>query len=227
MLREQRFTLPALAYRRLWLNEWTEGSGDALTEVSIKLAVTLGGPVTESQEGWCYVAGLDLGLSRDASAFVVVGKHVGHTEIIEETPVVLTSGLRALAEAGVIEWPDNSPIFIEHAGTGKLRVCSCEIWEPDASHKVNIEAVETAIVAASERYENLRVGCDPWQAAYLMERLRRRGVQVESVDFSASNLKSMCSATLGAFNEGRIELYDEPRLLADLRALRVEEPTTG
>ena len=37
----------------------------------------------------------------------------------------------------------------------------------------------------------------------------------------------MCSATLEAFSEGNIELYGNPILLSDLRALRVVEKSYG
>jgi phage terminase large subunit-like protein len=58
-LTEQRRLLPDLAYRRLWLNQWTTGSGDALSPEDIGRAITLPGPTAEAQEGWAYVAGLD------------------------------------------------------------------------------------------------------------------------------------------------------------------------
>ena len=38
LLEEQERLLPGIAYRRLWLNEWTTGGGDALTEEDIKAA---------------------------------------------------------------------------------------------------------------------------------------------------------------------------------------------
>src|SRR4029079_7334903 len=37
-LAEQRRMLPAIAYLRLWENQWSSGGGDALTEADIKAA---------------------------------------------------------------------------------------------------------------------------------------------------------------------------------------------
>jgi phage terminase large subunit-like protein len=226
-LAEQRRLLPAIAYRRLWGNEWTTGSGDALAPEDIARAVTLAGPAVERQDGWAYAAGLDLGLSRDASALVILGKHVGWTEIKEAAAPELSDHDRVLIEAGLREPPDMSPDFLDHPGTGRLRLVDVQVWRPAAGRKVDIEGIEAAIVKASERFEGLRVGADPWQAAYLVERLRKRGVSIEPVDFLANNLRSMCSATLEAFSEGSIELFDHGQLLADLRALRVEERNYG
>ncbi len=226
-LAEQRRLLPDIAYRRLWLNEWSSGSGDALSPEDVSRAVTLSGPAAERQDGWAYAAGLDLGLSRDASALVIVGKHTGYLEIREAAAVELTDNERVLIDAGLREPPDMTPDFVDHPGTGRLRLVDVKVWTPTAGRKVDIEAIEKAIIDAAERFEGLRVGADPWQAAYLVERLRKRGLQIEPVDFMANNLKSMCSAVLEAFSEGAIALYDHPRLLADLKALRVEERNYG
>lgn len=77
-LDEQRRLLPDIAFRRLWLNVWSSGSGDALCEDDITQAITLDGPTFDAELGYVYSAGLDLGLSRDASALAIVGKHVGY-----------------------------------------------------------------------------------------------------------------------------------------------------
>lgn len=75
-LAEQRRLLPPSAYRRLWLNEWTTGAGDALSPEDIAAAFRGGlEPMTGRESEWAFSAGLDLGVSRDWSAFVVVAKH--------------------------------------------------------------------------------------------------------------------------------------------------------
>ena len=58
-LEEQRRLLPDIAYERLWLNRWTKGVGDALSENDIHAALTLSGPLTCPEKGWVYFAGLD------------------------------------------------------------------------------------------------------------------------------------------------------------------------
>src|SRR5205823_2022703 len=79
-LAEQRRLLPTIAYERLWGNRWSSGQGDALAPDLIAQAVTLPGPIFAAEKGWQYVAGVDLGISRDASAICVLGKHAGHVE---------------------------------------------------------------------------------------------------------------------------------------------------
>ena len=73
-LAEQRRLLPPVAYDRLWLNKWTTGQGDAITEADILRAVTMAEqPTRASFVGATFVAGLDLGIKRDASAIAIGG----------------------------------------------------------------------------------------------------------------------------------------------------------
>lgn len=74
ILDEQRRLLPPTAFARLWLNEWASGGGDALSADDIEAAFKPNlEPIPTAKPGWVYVAGLDLGVSRDASALVVLG----------------------------------------------------------------------------------------------------------------------------------------------------------
>jgi len=226
-LAEQKRLLPSIAYRRLWLNEWTSGSGDALSPEDIDRAIVLKGPARRPKAGWAFFGGLDLGLSRDKAALVVIGRHVGWTEELPKSERELSTAQKALIEAGILDEPEaEEPETIYHEATGRIRLAQVCVWSPPSKDRVEIEAVEETIAELHERFQ-FQVGADPWQAAYLIERLRKRGVPIEPVDFVANNLKSMCTATLEAFTEGRIALYNDPQLIADLKGLRVVEKSYG
>ncbi len=223
-LADQAKYLPKIAYQRLWLNQWSLGSGDALSEDDIQASITQPGPLPGPEPGWVYFAGVDLGLSRDASALAVVGLHVGHAEeIAREEPEIRAP---AAVDLGYLDEPDAAPEEVFHEGTGRLRLVRLKLWTPGKA-KVQIEQVEAAIVRADKLYFLQAVGCDPWQASYLIERLTKLGLPCEAVEFTSNNLKSMCTATLESFTERRIDLYQYPQLVADLRALRVEEKSYG
>ncbi len=224
-LTEQKRLLPRIAYERLWLNVWGSGSGDALDPDDVDRAVRLKGPAKRAKPGWAYFGGLDLGLSRDAAALAIVGLHVGLRSETEIEPD-LSDRQRMLIEAGVMEMPEPTYQSEVVEGTGRLRLARMEVWQPPAKGKVDIEAVEDKIVQL-DRVFGMPVACDPWQCAYLIERLKKQGLRVEAMDFTGNNLKSMCSAVLEAFGEGNIGLYNHPRLIADLKALRVVEKSYG
>jgi hypothetical protein len=68
-------------YLRLFWGKWSSGAGDALDPEAISDALVLTGPMTRPVPGWSFVAGLDLGLSRDHAAFVVLGCEQGQNRI--------------------------------------------------------------------------------------------------------------------------------------------------
>ena len=73
-LDEQRRLLPGSVYQRLWLNDWVTG-GDALDGADVEAAVTQSGPMHGTEDGFDFVAGLDLGIKNDHSSLVVLGAH--------------------------------------------------------------------------------------------------------------------------------------------------------
>ncbi|QDU60764.1 Phage Terminase [Planctomycetes bacterium Pan216] len=74
-LEEQKRLLPRISYQRLWLNEWTVGSGDALSEEEIDAAFADRlQPMASAERGYSYGCGLDLGLTKDACVFAIVAR---------------------------------------------------------------------------------------------------------------------------------------------------------
>jgi hypothetical protein len=74
-LEEQRRVLPASVYSRLFENLWSSGSGDALDSTVIEAAVCEKSGMTGKEQGWRWWCGIDIGVSRDFSSLVVVGRH--------------------------------------------------------------------------------------------------------------------------------------------------------
>lgn len=74
MLADAKRRNPASRYKRLWQGKWTSGKGDALTEEGIDRCFKSNiKPLSKPEDGWLYVAGLDLGVSHDHSGLVIVG----------------------------------------------------------------------------------------------------------------------------------------------------------
>ncbi|RMF21842.1 MAG: hypothetical protein D6760_08625 [Deltaproteobacteria bacterium] len=215
-LAEQRRLLPDIAYRRLWKNDWTAGTGDALAAADIDAAVTLAGPMRSAEPAYVYVAGLDLGLKRDASALCVLAIHHGET---------------ARVPTGRVVWGDWGPepeYRIEtRQATARIRLASTQLWKPPARGKIDLTAVERAVAEAHERFGFQAVAYDPWQAEHLAQRLHRAGLPMRETPFSGVNLQRMATAMLEAFSDRRIELYRDDDLLRDLRRLRVVERHYG
>ena len=224
-LDEQRRLLPRIAFERLWENKWSSGSGDALEQVDVDAAITMNGQ-QRPKLGWSYVAGLDLGLKKDASALVVVGRHLGfHTQT--EKPKKIPPQMMQMIDMGIVDAPDVE--WDEHfeEGTDRLQVARVYLWKPRKGVKVNLDAVRQTIFDLDKLFNFASVSCDPWQAEMLVQLLAKEGIPVESTPFTPVNLREMATAMLEAFSNRNIDLFNHRELIADLRALRVEERQYG
>lgn len=197
-LREQEALLPSAAFRRLWHNEWSDSGGDALSRDLIDAAFNDKlRPMPRPQPGYEFLAGLDLGISRDASALVVLGVR------------------RASRQEHDIR---------QH---GRIRLVHAQAWRATPKHKVNLQNIEDTLLALHDKYQFKEIAFDPWQAEHLSQRLRLSRVPMTELTQTGQNLQRIASATLEAFNDRRLDLYPQEELHRDLTRLRVEERAYG
>jgi hypothetical protein len=224
-LADQARYLPRLAFDRLFRNLWCDTTGDALEVADTERCIVLSGPPAV-EDGWVYVAGVDVGISRDSTALVVLGKHVGFsTQTVKERPV--PRHVRLLEELGVLDAPADETEWSYTLGTGQLRLAAVRAWRPAGGSQVDIGEVESEIIEAHRRYNLAVVGYDPSQAEYMAQRLRKVGVPAQSIPPGPKFQQASAAELLQAFKERRIDLYRDPTLLADLRTLRVKEVPYG
>lgn len=230
-LAEQRALLPDIQYRRLWLNEWSTGEGDAITEADLQAALTLGELPERAEKGYVYIGGLDLGLKRDHTGLVVIGRHVGFSERIESEHARPRTVFDKAADLDLMEpttSADNSDSeaqYVSEPPTFRTRVVYANHWKPDGA-TIQLEPIEQAILDLHSRFSLAVVGYDPFQSEYLAERLRKQGVCMLPVMFVPAALKSMAQAVMSCFKDRTIELPNNEQLLAELRTLRVEDRGT-
>jgi phage terminase large subunit-like protein len=77
-INERERTTPSNRFLRLWRGQWVPDVGDALGFAEIEAAVRADGPMEGTEPGWVFVAGLDLGISKDAAAVAICGKKDSH-----------------------------------------------------------------------------------------------------------------------------------------------------
>jgi hypothetical protein len=231
-LAEQRRLLPEIAYRRLWLNEWSGNSGDALSEDDVQGAMRLAGPgLFGPGAGRAYYAGLDLGLRKDSSCLAVLGAAVPWTErrAIDRPPRRLPGALSAAADLGLIELPPEPPAYeeIRHPGDGLLRLEQLRLWRPQPGRQVSLTEVEDAVLEADRQYRFEGVCVDAWQAVGMAERLTAAGLPVTTVAFTGGVMQQMSGLLLNGINDGSLRLFPHPSLLSDLKRLRVKATAQG
>jgi hypothetical protein len=109
----------------------------------------------------------------------------------------------------------------------RLRVAKCFEWLPPKGGKISLDAIQETVLEAHETYRLHRLGVDPWNAASTVEQLQKKSVPIEEQPQNGPNLVKQCGAMLEAFQNRSIELYNFEPLLADLRAIRIEERSYG
>lgn len=227
-LAEQRRLLPAKVYARLWLNQWSDGSGDALDADLIEAAIRQTRAPSRAEPGWVYVAGLDIGIRHDASAVVVIGKHVGYSEPVPKPKRIYPAGVRSMLDLGILEAPHDETEYKHYPGTGQLKLAAVRVWTPAQGLIIQFHEIEHEISRLHDLFGISRLAADPFQAEQLLQRLHyQQGINAVATPFTGPNLQSMAQVTLDSFREKQIELYPHDQLVADLKAIRIVEKSYG
>jgi hypothetical protein len=213
-------------YARLWEGVWVSGAGDALAADDIEASLTQAGPMDGSEPGWTFYGGLDLGVSRDHSALVVVGAHVGHAEVVKDERPDPPSIIQAMIQNGLMLRKEG-PGSIIHHGTGRLRLASAVSFAPSATRKVDLQAVERAVIETNRRFNLRRLFYDEYEARLLAQRVVTVGVPMEPVSMTGANLVAMASTLLEVTTSRQLDLFRHEALIADLRRARLVERSYG
>jgi phage terminase large subunit-like protein len=189
----QKRILPATVYSRLWENQWSSGSGDALSDDDLMAAVDLHGLIDPTRADHVLVGGLDLGIKRDRSAFCVLGiDSIGHAYLV-----------------GLKVW---QPGFV----AGLL-----------GKRTVDLAAVESYVADSCQRWGLASVFADVWQAEQLCQNLQRLGLPVEPIAQTPAVLSEMATTLIEKFTDRSVHLFDDSRLLTELRQLRLLDRPGG
>jgi phage terminase large subunit-like protein len=111
---------------------------------------------------------------------------------------------------------------------GRLVLGLARAWRPSGRRARSFDerrefedAVLAEVAEVCWRYR-ARVVTDQFAAQPIADYLRRRGLSVEAVPMSATTKTEAFAALRARLNEGSLELYEEPTLLAELRRLRTK-----
>lgn len=203
-LAEQRRMLPPVAYLRLWENQWSSGGGDALTPADIDAAFSdLLQPLTGRNPGWLFVAGLDLGLTRDCSAVVVLAvpdKRWGKIRLAHHRLWRPTLGKK-------IDLNEVEKHVLEMDALFGLQYVGFDPWQA--------ELLASRIEADSGRRRRNQQRRN-WAKPFMHE-----------VQPTAANLRAQATLVIETFNDRRFEAFHCEPLRQDLYKLRVEEKSYG
>jgi phage terminase large subunit-like protein len=206
-LNEQRRMLPLIAFMRLWGNQWSTGGGDALTQEDIDAAfLDRLEPMEHGDGDMVFVAGVDLGLTRDCSAVVVLGVPKGGR-----------SGRVRLAHNRL--W---RPVLGR-----KINLLEIEKHILDLDERFDLATV--AFDPWQMEHLAQRLEADSEHRRRNARRLAMQNAKpwLKEIPPTASNLRAQATLIIESFNDRRILCYDCPPLRYDLQKLRVEEKSYG
>lgn len=118
-----------------------------------------------------------------------------------------------------------------HLGLQRCRVAQYKGWEPSKkTGEVDLAAVEEWMHLRSRTFNCQWIGYDPYQAVYMAQRLRLRGVPMRPVQWSAPKvLMGMANALISTIETGKLECFEDPdgRLRRDLGKMSIIEKPYG
>jgi hypothetical protein len=204
-LAEQRRMLPPVAYLRLWENQWSSGGGDALTPQDIAAAFQDGLlPIDGRTDGFLFVAGVDLGLTRDCSAVVVLAVPDGGK-----------AGRIRLADAKL--W---RPVLDR-----KLDLLEIERYILELDERFGLETVSFDPWQMESMAQRLEA--DSGHRRRNQRRLNWQKPWMQELPPTAASLRQQATLTIESFQDRRLQLYPCEALRRDLLKLRVEEKSYG
>jgi hypothetical protein len=205
-LAEQRRMLPAVAYARLWGNQWSSGGGDALTPADIAAAFLPDlQPMTGKEPNWLFVAGVDLGLTRDCSAVVVLGVPAG-------------------GKSGRIRLAHNR-LWRPTLGR-KIDLTEVERHILELDRQYNLETVAFDPWQMEHLAQRLEADTGHRRRNAMRQRWSK-GPWMREIPPTAANLREQATLIIESFTDRRLQLYDCEPLRRDLLKLRCEEKSYG
>ena len=203
-LDEQKRMLPAIAFARLWENQWSSGGGDALLPSDIDAAFqTDYQPMTGTETGYRFVAGADLGLTRDFSAVVVLAVNEATAALrLADAKLWKPSRYGGKVNIGDIE---REIIALDKRFT--LQAIAIDPWQ--AEHLGQRLESLTKHRWRSQRHHFTN---QPW---------------VRVIPPTGTNLREQASLTIQCFQDHRFRSFPYEPLRSDLLQLRVEERSYG
>ena len=204
-LAEQRRMLPAVAYARLWENQWSSGGGDALSPTDIEAAFRDDlQPMADREKGWLFCAGVDLGLTRDGAAVVVLAVPEG-------------------GKAGRIRLA-HSRLWRPTLGK-KINLLDVEKHILDLDEQFGLEQVGFDPWQAEHMAQTLEA--DSGRRRRNQRRLHNAEPWMREIPPVAGNLREQATLTIECFQDRRLHFFPCEPLRRDLLKLRVEEKSYG
>lgn len=121
---------------------------------------------------------------------------------------------------------DSTVAAVCHLEGSMVTLDRMAVWTGSRLRSVRLDDVEEWLAQAARAYRAELV-FDPYQAAQLAQRLRRRGIRVEEYAFTAQSVGRIASSLFLLLRDRNLQLPDDPALLDELASVRLRETSPG
>lgn len=110
---------------------------------------------------------------------------------------------------------------------GPVRLDRLDVWQGTTAEPVDLDLIEAHVPELGRSFRARVVG-DPWQAAAMYQRLRRRGLPVHEHAFTTNSWTTLATGLCRAVRDRRLDLpSDDAELLDELAAVKIIEKGPG
>lgn len=209
---EQRASLRPMAFKRLHLNEWSAGAESFLEAQQVE-AITnpdLGPLLPGNGSTYSGVIAIDLN-DTESTARLMEAQSSGIS------PIYCGLDLSTKQDHSAL-----SGVYFD-AHDRKIKLAWHYVWTPP----IEIGAIEARILGLASLYNIAQISYDPFQAAYLAQRLQVENVPMAEFVQTPGNLKSATEAFYSLINSKRLEVYPSEEVMKYLLNAKTKELPDG
>lgn len=194
---------PIERVNRLFFGLWCRPGAGHLADEKIEAALRLNGPPQGPFDQWWAVMGYDGSATKNDTSCVTVG------------------GLK---------------------GSGRVQLIDCRVWTPPVGGRINQAEIKAYILEMRRRIPKLWVRFEVYAAEGLAQELDpdiakwraepgkspyAHGKWCEIVPASDSSKREQASVLLDLFNDDKLDLYRDPRLVSDIKKIKILDTPRG
>lgn len=208
---EQKASLRPMSYRRLHLNEWSAGAESFLEAEQVEA-------ITNSA-----LSPLPPHSQTRGSGVVAVLLGDWYNGLYDEDDLAPISAITtALDLATKQDHAALSGVYFDYKAH-KIRLAFHFVWTPP----VEIGEIEAQILNLNSLYDIGLMAYDPFQAAYLAQRLSAAGLPMQEFTQTVPNLKASTEAFFSLINSKRFEIYPSDEVKQYLLNSKIKELPDG
>lgn len=125
---------------------------------------------------------------------------------------------------------DATAVVVVHRDplTDKVITDHIQTFKGSPTSPVVLAQVENHLLAIHQNFDRLGLlSMDPYQAVSILQRLRERGLPVESFNFTPANITRLTQNLFQLFKDQRISLFEHDDLVNELLTVKVVEKSYG